>query len=239
MKLTPNAHIVLLTGAGISKESGLDTFRDTDGIWQRYSLEDVCTPEGFHRDPTLVHDFYNQRRRQLIEPAIQPNAAHLALAALEAAWPGQVTLVTQNIDNLHERAGSKHILHMHGELLRVRCITCLNSILTTEDSTIDQACASCSTTGRMRPDIVWFGEMPLHMDEIENALGDADLFAAIGTSGTIYPAAGFCMMAQRHGAQTIEVNLEPSAQASYFTQGFYGPATEKVPLFVSKILENI
>lgn len=239
MKLSPQSHIAVLTGAGISKESGLDTFRDTDGIWHRYSLEDVCTPEGFKRNPVLVHDFYNQRRQQLLGSAIAPNAAHTALAALEEAWPGKFTLITQNIDNLHERAGSKNILHMHGELLRVRCSTCSHSLLTVEQSTIDDICRACAVKGRMRPDIVWFNEMPYHMDVIEKALIDADLFVAIGTSGTIYPAAGFRMLAAQFGASTVEVNLEPSGQANYFTHGFYGPATAQVPLFVSQIMESI
>lgn len=242
MKLPPHAHIVILTGAGISKESGLDTFRDTDGIWQRYSLDDVCTPEGFTRNPVLVHDFYNQRRLQLVDPVVVPNAAHRALADLETAWTdqkgGKVTLVTQNIDNLHERAGSRAIVHMHGELLRVRCITCSHSLLTASASTVDDVCTSCAAKGRMRPDIVWFNEMPYHMDKIELALLDADLFIAIGTSATIYPAAGFRMLAAQFGAQTIEINLEPSHQANYFNTGLYGPATEQVPLFVSQLLEN-
>lgn len=239
MKLSSNAHIVVLTGAGISKESGLDTFRDTDGIWQRYSLEDVCTPEGFQRAPVMVHDFYNQRRRQLLEEKIRPNTAHEALARLEEEWPGKVTLVTQNIDNLHERAGNRRIFHMHGELLRVHCQACRASVATDQDITIDSVCAACGRKGRIRPDIVWFGEMPYHMNEIEGALADANLFVAVGTSGVIYPAAGFCILALRHGAQTVEINLEPSAQAGYFKTGFYGPATQQVPLFVSRILENI
>lgn len=238
MRLSPDGHIVILTGAGISKESGLDTFRDVGGIWQRYDLEAVCTPEGFARDPDLVHDFYNQRRRQLLEPGIKPNAAHIALAALQHEWSGEVTLVTQNIDNLHERGGSLDVVHMHGELLRLWCVSCGEKFASTDDSASMMGCPSCGHSGAMRPDIVWFGEMPYHMARIEEALADADLFVAIGTSGMIYPAAGFCNIARHHGALTVEVNLEESQNAVYFGRGFYGPATEQVPLLVSKILEK-
>jgi NAD-dependent deacetylase len=236
--VSANAHIVILTGAGISRESGIETFRDTDGIWQRYSLEDVCTPDGFLRDPALVHAFYNDRRKQLADQAVKPNAAHIALAELQQRWPGKITLVTQNIDDLHERGGSRNVLHMHGELMRAKCNVCLQSQPVDGETGTESVCFSCQAVGWVRPDIVWFGEMPYEMERIHAALEDADMFVAIGTSGTVYPAAGFCHYAAQHGAMTVEINLEPSAQAGYFSQGFYGPATEQVPLFVASLFSD-
>ncbi len=230
-------NIVILTGAGISKESGLDTFRDADGIWSKVRIEDVATPEAFVRDPVGVHEFYNARRRGLLGGNVRPNAAHAALARLEEAWPGEVLLVTQNIDNLHESAGSRNLIHMHGEMLKSHCQHCRTVVEWADDLSVELACPSCEQAGGMRPHVVWFGEMPLDMDEIYAALGRSHLFISVGTSGNVYPAAGFVEEARRTaGAHTIELNLEPSEGASLFAEAIYGPATEVVPAYVDKLL---
>ncbi len=228
--------IVILTGAGISRESGLHTFRDAGGVWSQVKLEDVATPEGYARDPQRVQDFYNARRAQLADPAIQPNAAHRALAKLEAEWGGPVFIVTQNVDDLHERAGSRSILHMHGELRRVRCTDCGDNRIIEGDITLADVCPNCGHIGTRRPDVVWFGEMPYGMDRIYEALADCELFLSIGTSGTVYPAAGFVAEARSHGAVCLELNLEPSQGATMFHQALTGPATELVPQLVAKLL---
>ncbi|MCK8783951.1 NAD-dependent deacylase [Roseomonas sp. NAR14] len=230
--------IVVLTGAGISRESGLDTFRDAGGVWQRVRLEDVATPEAFARDPARVHGFYNARRAQLADPAVRPNAAHLALAALERHWErlgAPFLLVTQNVDDLHERAGSRRLLHMHGALRRVRCLGCAAEADWSEPLSTATPCPACGARGGMRPDIVWFGEIPMHMEGIEAALAGCGLFVSIGTSGSVYPAAGFVELARRH-ARTIELNLEPSHGASRFGEARHGPATALVPAFVDELL---
>lgn len=230
--------IVILTGAGISKESGLETFRDPGGIWSQVSLEDVATPEAFARDPAGVHDFYNHRRRGLLDPAIRPNAAHFALARLERNWKGNVLLVTQNIDDLHEQAGSTQLLHMHGELLKALCGNCNAVCDQREDLSVETVCQACGAPGRLRPQVVWFGEMPMHMDDIEIALKHCGLFISIGTSGNVYPAAGFVHMADMAGCpRKIELNLEQSEGARIFTETHYGPATEIVPAFVETLLD--
>jgi NAD-dependent deacetylase len=228
--------IVILTGAGISKESGLDTFRDKDGIWTRVRLEDVATPEGFRRDKARVHAFYNERRRGLLGSNIRPNAAHRALAELEAAWRGEFLLVTQNIDDLHERAGSRRLVHMHGELLKARCGHCEVVLEWRDDLGEDLVCALCGRPGEMRPHVVWFGEMPLEMERIYEALAGAGLFLSIGTSGNVYPAAGFVEEARRSGARTVELNLERSEGATLFEEAHRGPASEIVPAFVRRLL---
>jgi len=229
--------IVVLTGAGISKESGLDTFRDADGIWTRVNLEDVATPEGFARDPAMVQAFYNERRRGLLSGNVKPNAAHLALAELESKWPGEVLLVTQNIDNLHSLAGSRHLVHMHGELLKARCGGCGAVLEWQRDIAVDELCEGCGAAGRLRPHVVWFGEMPLEMERIYAALAECHLFISIGTSGNVYPAAGFVQEARMNGrAHAVELNLEPSEGATLFTEARYGPATEVVPAYVDKLL---
>lgn len=235
----PYRNIVILTGAGISRESGLHTFRDADGIWATVRIEDVATPEAFARDPVRVHDFYNTRRRGLLDPQIRPNAAHDALARLERAWPGSVLLVTQNIDDLHERAGSHALLHMHGELLKARCGDCGAVSACRRDLSVAQTCPRCGRTGSLRPHVVWFGEMPLEMDRIYAALADCDLFVSIGTSGNVYPAAGFVAEARAHGADTVELNLEPSEGATLFADAVYGPATRTVPAFVERLLASV
>jgi NAD-dependent deacetylase len=230
--MTPPS-LVILTGAGISAESGLATFRDAGGIWSRVRIEDVATPEAFARDPARVHEFYNARRAQLRDPAIQPNAAHRALAELDARWPGALLLVTQNVDDLHARAGSRRLLPMHGELMKARCQRCEAVAPWTHDLSTATPCPACARAGGMRPHVVWFGEMPLAMERIGAALGTCDLFAAIGTSGQVYPAAGF--VAEVAGrARTIEFNLEASGHL--FDEVRRGPATETVPRFVAELL---
>ncbi len=225
--------IVVLTGAGISAESGIRTFRAAEGLWEDHRVEDVASPEGFARDPRLVHDFYNQRRRQLQRPEIQPNAAHLALADFERRFAGQFLLVTQNIDDLHERAGSHRLLHMHGEMLKIRCAYSERVFDNRGDVFPSSECRCCGRAGALRPNVVWFGEMPFHMDEIFAALHACDLFVAIGTSGHVYPAAGFYQAAASTGARTVELNLEPTGAG--FDEASYGPATEVVPRFFAKI----
>jgi NAD-dependent deacetylase len=230
--------IVILTGAGISKESGLDTFRDADGIWSKVRIEDVATPEAFARDPDRVQAFYNARRRGLLRPGVAPNAAHRALARLEAEWCGSVLLVTQNIDDLHERAGSKNIRHIHGEMLKARCVLCGDVRLWTEDLDTRLACLACAEIGGMRPHVVWFGEMPFHLDEVYAALAGCDLFISIGTSGNVYPAAGFVAEARAAGAPTVELNLEPSEGRSHFAEAQHGPAGMIVPEYVDRLIRE-
>jgi NAD-dependent deacetylase len=231
--------IVILTGAGISKESGLSTFRDADGIWATVRIEDVATPDAFRRDPTRVHGFYNARRRLHGDPAIMPNAAHLALARLEREWPGEVLVVTQNIDNLHERAGTRKLIHMHGELLKARCTWCDFVTGWHDDIATESVCPTCNRPGGMRVHVVWFGEMPLEMERIAAAIDACGLFVSIGTSGNVYPAAGFVTQARRGGrARTVELNLEPSEGASLFEEALYGPATVVVPAFVERLLKS-
>ena len=228
-------HIVILTGAGVSAESGLGTFRDQDGLWTKYDLEDVATPEGFSRNPALVHGFYNARRANCL--AASPNAAHAALARLQDAFNGRVTLVTQNVDDLHERAGADDVIHMHGTLTGALCAVCDHRWPAPASMDYLAACPSCGGPDT-RPDIVWFGEMPYRMEEIYTALQDADLFVAIGTSGTVYPAAGFVAEAHAVGAQTLEINLEPSTTNGLFDHARIGPATKTVPEWVQDMLRQ-
>ena len=231
--------VVVLTGAGISAESGIRTFRAADGLWEEHRVEDVATPEGFARNPELVQSFYNARHRQLQSPEIEPNAAHLALAKLEQELGDRFLLVTQNIDNLHERAGNRNVIHMHGELLKVRCAWSGQVLDWTGDITADDKCHCCQFPSPLRPHVVWFGEMPLGMDDIYGALAMADVFIAIGTSGHVYPAAGFVHEAKLHGAHTVELNLEPSQVGSEFEEKQYGLASEVVPEFVEKLLKGL
>jgi NAD-dependent deacetylase len=233
MKFSREARIVVLTGAGISAESGLRTFRAADGLWENHRVQDVATPEAFHRDPALVHRLYNERRRSLA--TVQPNAAHHALVRLERAWAGEFLLVTQNVDDLHDRAGSEGLLHMHGELLKGRCLGCQVIRLWPGDMHPDSRCPACGR-GPVRPHIVWFGEVPLAMDRIFEALEGCDLFVAIGTSGHVYPAAGF-VEAVGPGTRTVELNLEPSLVASAFQEARLGRATDLVPAFVDELLD--
>lgn len=228
--------IVILTGAGISAESGIKTFRAADGLWENHRIEDVASPEGFERNPTLVHEFYNARREQLLS-GIQPNAGHFALAELEKEFAGEFLLVTQNIDNLHELAGSNNVIHMHGELLKARCSRTDQIWQCEAPLHTGSICKCCNLPGTLRPHVVWFGEMPLQMDVIYKQLAQCDLFVSIGTSGNVYPAAGFFQVAEESGAFTVELNLEASANASQFHYQQYGPATQVLPGFVRKILK--
>lgn len=224
--------IVILTGAGISAESGLGTFRDKDGLWTKYPLEDVATPEGFARNPALVQDFYNQRR--MGAAGARPNAAHEALARLQTEFPGEVVIVTQNVDDLHEKGGAERVIHMHGVLAGALCNGCGHRWPAPEHMAAAEPCPACAAP-LARPDVVWFGEMPYHMDEIFDHLGRADIFAAIGTSGNVYPAAGFVQQAAMSGAHTVELNLEPSAVVSAFAETRFGAATEVVPAWVDEL----
>lgn len=231
-------NIVILTGAGVSAESGLGTFRETGGLWEKFDPMKLATPEAFAEDPEAVLAFYNARRKNLVDA--KANAAHFALAELEQAWMmagrGDFFLVTQNIDDLHEQAGSASLLHMHGELLKTRCQICGHLFADTDDITIDRLCPNCRQAGGLRPHVVWFGEMPLGLDQIYQALETVDLFVAIGTSGTVYPAAGFVQHAKAAGAWTIELTLEPGEVSDLFDERHYGPATEVVPDWVQRKL---
>ena len=230
--------IVILTGAGISAESGINTFRDAGGLWENHRIEDVATPEAFQRDPHGVQHFYNQRREQLRDPAIQPNAAHLALAELEQALPGQVLVVTQNVDDLHERAGSRNVIHMHGELLKARCQSTDTLVPADRDLDPTLTCTVCGAAGCLRPHVVWFGEMPLEMERIYATLAGCERFISVGTSGNVYPAAGFVAEARASGAHTTELNLEPSEQLTAFHEHRHGRATELVPAYVRELLSD-
>lgn len=229
--------IVVLTGAGISKESGIDTFRDPDGLWNRVNLEDVATIEGWHRDKKKVLDFYNEARGLFRAAQVAPNAAHDALARLEARYGGPVTIVTQNIDPLHEMAGSKNVIHMHGREGEVRCMKCGAAFPSDADLSPESVCPKCGAVGELRPNIVWFGEQPMHLDEIYAALESCNLFMAVGTSGQVYPAAGFVLQVRRRArAHTVELNLEPTENQPLFHEHIYGPATRIVPPYVERIL---
>ncbi|MES2120178.1 MAG: NAD-dependent deacylase [Pseudomonadota bacterium] len=234
MNFTDVRNIVVLTGAGISAESGLATFRGADGLWEGHRVEDVATPEAYRRDPALVHQFYDARRARL--NAVEPNAAHLVLARLDAEWPGELLLVTQNVDDLHERAGSKRLIHMHGELTKGWCLACDQRFGWSGPMGEAASCPECSTQGQVRPDIVWFGEMPYEMEAIEAALRSCDLFVSVGTSGAVYPAAGFVQTARYCGAQTLEMNLEPSLGSFMFDESRTGRAGTLVPAFVEELL---
>lgn len=229
---TAELNTVILTGAGISAESGLSTFRDNNGLWDNHRVEDVATPEAFDRDPELVHRFYNMRRAALKQ--VEPNAAHRQLAAIEERFKSFL-LVTQNVDDLHERAGSRQLIHMHGELLKMRCVQCHQVRAVDHDLNTADSCPDCGRSGALRPDIVWFGEMPKLMDDIMLALMKCDLFVSIGTSGTVYPAAGFVELANQAGAHTVELNLEPGDQASAFKESHHGPASEVVGRYFNNL----
>ena len=231
--MKPIRTIVVLTGAGVSAESGLQTFRAADGLWEDHRVEDVATPEAFARDPALVQRFYDMRRAAIM--AARPNPAHAALARLDAAWPGELLIVTQNIDDLHERAGARRVLHMHGEGLSAWCTACDARLRWTGTLLDDPPCPSCGARA-LRPDIVWFGEMPYRMDEIFAALREADLFVSIGTSGAVYPAAGFVRQARECGARTLELNLERSQGSTWFHESRLGPASTVVPEWVEEVL---
>jgi len=233
--MSRNPSMAILTGAGISAESGIMTFRGGDGLWENHRIEDVATPEGYSRNPELVQRFYNERRRQLRD--VSPNAAHTALAELEQGWPGPFLLITQNVDDLHDRAGNVSLLHMHGELKKVRCLACGRVSAWEDDVLPDSKCQACQAAGKLRPHIVWFGEMPLELDRIGEFLRECNYFAAIGTSGHVYPAAGFVQWVPPE-CHTIELNLEPSAVNSAFLESRKGSATKTVPAWVREMLSQ-
>ena len=227
-------HIVILTGAGISAESGMGTFRGAGGLWESKRIEDVATPEGFARDPAMVHAFYNARRQKAA--TVEANAAHQAIARLQRDFSGLVTLVTQNVDALHEKGGSDNVIHMHGRLAGALCAACGHRWEAPAEMQPGHPCPTCQAAAA-RPDVVWFGEMPYYMEEIYAALSTCTLFAAIGTSGNVYPAAGFVQEADRAGAHTVEINLDPSAVVSEFAETRFGPATQTVPAWVDELLK--
>ncbi|MBV7256043.1 NAD-dependent deacylase [Pacificimonas sp. WHA3] len=227
-------NIVILTGAGVSAESGIATFRGPDGLWEGHRVEDVATPDAFRRDPDLVLRFYDLRRAALAD--VHPNPAHEALAELDSAWDGELLLITQNVDDLHDRAGTARMVHMHGELTRAFCRICQERQDAPPEMRSGTVCASCGAENTLRPDIVWFGEMPYHMARIDSALSSADLFVSIGTSGAVYPAAGFVREAAANGARTLELNLEPSEGTMFFDEARHGPAGTLVPAWVKELL---
>lgn len=229
-------NIVILTGGGISAESGLATFRGPEGLWEGHRVEDVATPEAYARDPVLVQRFYDARRANL--RTVAPNAAHEALARLDALWPGELLIVTQNVDDLHERAGARRVLHMHGELRSAWCLACDARSRWESDLGDRPPCPGCGAAGHLRPDIVWFGEMPYDMERIDAALMKADLFVSIGTSGAVYPAAGYVQTARYVGARTLEMNLEPSLGSFHFHESRTGRAGELVPAWVEEMLDD-
>lgn len=227
--------IFVLTGAGVSAESGLGTFRDKGGLWSRFDLQEVATPEGFARDPAKVHDFYSMRRTHHREA--RPNPAHQALARLEAGLEARgdhLFLCTQNVDNLHEKAGSRRVHHMHGEVFVTRCLACERRFEDADPLSLERTCPECATTGKLRPDVVWFGETPIGLDRCFEELAAADLFVAMGTSGSVWPAAGFVREAKAAGAATLEINLEPTA--GVFDLRRLGTASEVVPAWVDEVL---
>ncbi len=234
MALEPDGNIVILTGAGISAESGLDTFRDAGGLWEKHRVEDVATPEAFARDRDLVLGFYDARRKAAAD--VVPNAAHETLAWLDRKWRGGLLIVTQNVDDLHERAGAERVLHMHGALATAWCTACDARPRIEQDLIERPSCPQCGAVGALRPDVVWFGEMPYEMDRIYAALEIADLFVSIGTSGAVYPAAGFVQEALASGARCLELNLQPSQGTHFFHEARHGPAGQIVPGWVDEVL---
>lgn len=235
LKSISHPKIVILTGAGISAESGIKTFRDNNGLWENHRVEDVATPEAFLYNPSLVYQFYNVRRQQLLSGEVLPNAAHIALAKLQQAMQDNFVLITQNVDNLHEEGGCTNVIHMHGELLSARCVRTGRAQAIKNELNQHTRCQCCQPSSTMRPNIVWFGEVPHHMQRIESHLLDADLFISIGTSGHVYPAAGFVQIANYAGAYSLELNLEPSQSRSNFSQCEYGLASVLVPKFVDEV----
>jgi len=230
-----SSRIVVLTGAGVSAESGLATFRGKSGLWKNRRPENLATPGAFAKHPEEVLAFYSARRRAHLASAVAPNAAHIALAAFERRFLGEFLLVSQNVDALHEKAGSQKLRHMHGELFRTRCAKCGHEFASTADLTPTDSCPGCKAVGRLRPAVVWFGEMPLFMEEISAALSRCDLFIAIGTSGRVYPAAGFVEIARRAGARTVEINIDETTTSSHFQEKILGPASSAVPGFLRGI----
>jgi NAD-dependent deacetylase len=230
-------NLFILTGAGVSKESGIKTFREKDGFWENYKIEDVCTVEAFIKDPNLVNNFYNERRSSIIDQKILPNEAHYQLAKLEKKWKGNFILVTQNIDNLHERAGSKKIHHMHGSLDRCFCMNCGEKYKFNFDLSTEFVCKKCNTKGKVRVDVVWFGEQPKYLDKIYMHLDRTDIFLSIGTSNNVYPAAGFIdyLKHQKRKIDFYEFNIQKTDKSSLFTNSFIGPASKTLKKLVDSI----
>ncbi|MDB6007627.1 MAG: NAD-dependent protein deacylase [Prosthecobacter sp.] len=234
-EVSAKRNIVVLTGAGMSAESGVPTFRGVDGLWEGHRIQDVASPEGFIRDPELVHRFYNLRRAAL--NTVEPNAGHLALASMEREWQGRFLLVTQNVDDLHERVGSEKLIHMHGELLKARCELCGAVLFWNKELSSGTRCRACGEIGGLRPHIVWFGEFPFEMEIIMNALNSADVFLCIGTSGVVYPAAGFAQVAARHpNCHLIEMNIERTEISRHFHEHIVGPVSIELPTVVKRLL---
>ena len=238
LPLTTESKIVILSGAGISAESGIKTFRDQNGLWENHDVMEVATPQGFASNPSLVYQFYNQRRQQLLWPDVAPNPAHFALTTLQKKWRGEVIIITQNVDDLHERAGAKNVIHMHGELLKARCQKSGQIFECHQDITSDSICRCCQEKGNLRPDIVWFGEIPYFMNEIEKHTSESELFVAIGTSGLVYPAALLVSWARSAGAQTIEVNLEPTERSQIFHHSYQERAGSLIPKLVEELIRQ-
>ncbi len=229
-------NIVILSGAGISAESGLATFRSSNGLWNNHRVEDVATIEAFQRNPEYVHDFYNEMKPELLRA--QPNAAHRAITELQKGYKGKVSIITQNVDTLHEKAGSKNIYHIHGQINQAVCLNCGHILETWSDVTTETACPHCETSGMMKPNIVFFGENLLYMNEVDRLLRECDLFISVGTSGVVYPAAGFVQIAKLHGADTYEFNREETSNNYYFDHHIFGSAGSTLPIFVKELLES-
>jgi NAD-dependent deacetylase len=238
VEVTNSYPIMVITGAGISAESGIPTFRDADGLWENHNVDDVATPEGFKKNPELVHRFYNQRRANLQNPAIQPNDAHRAVARLQQEWKGKVHLVTQNVDNLHERGGSKALIHVHGELLKARCQLCDWNDVWTADLGTEVPCPDCGMTGAMRPDVVWFGEMAPRYEDLYDVFAASAIMICIGTSGQVLPTGRFAQTFRKNGGATIQSNLNETFDSDEFDVLVEGPATKAVPHLVDRLLSG-
>ena len=230
-------HIVFLTGAGISAESGLATFRSENGLWNNHRVEDVATIEAYLRNPDYVHQFYNDMRPELFKA--EPNPAHLAITDLQSNYPAQIDIVTQNVDTLHEKAGNKNIYHIHGQINQIVCLNCGHVFETWGDISSEDKCEKCGVVGMLKPNIVFFGENLLYMDKVDNLLKSCDLFISIGTSGVVYPAAGFVQIAKMFGADTIELNMEQTSNNRLFDRHIYGPAGTTLPALVQELIESI
>lgn len=229
-------NIVILTGAGISAESGLVTFRASNGLWNNHRVEDVATVEAFERNPAYVHEFYNELKKELVKA--QPNPAHFAITKLQREYDAEISIVTQNVDTLHEKAGSKNICHIHGQINQALCLNCGHILETFGDVDTETVCPHCKIVGMMKPNIVFFGENLLCMDKVDRLLSGCDLFLSVGTSGVVFPAASFVQIAKYNGAQTYEFNLEPTSNNFYFDRHIFGPAGTTLPAFVDELLQK-
>ena len=229
-------NIVILTGAGISAESGLATFRASNGLWNNHKVEDVATIEAFERNPAYVHEFYNELKKELVKA--KPNKAHLAITRLQKEYDANISVVTQNVDTLHEKAGNQNIYHIHGQINQAVCLNCGKILETFGDVDTETVCPHCHIAGMMKPNIVFFGENLLCMDKVDRLLSECDLFLSIGTSGVVFPAASFVQIAKYNNAKTYEFNLEPTSNNYYFDHHVYGPAGTTLPAFVDEMIRN-